>query len=187
MENDSQIFLTTPRLILRLPCEADSDKLQAFDERNMGHLSRWRSGAEALKIDYKTQLLKWEQEFHEVRSIRFLLFLKENPEGEIIGLCNFTQIFRGPFQACYLGYQIDANFEGKGLMTEAAREAIRYLFEKQNLHRIMANYMPSNERSARLLRKLGFVVEGYAKQYLLINGQWEDHVLTSLTYENWLS
>ena len=45
--------------------------------------------------------------------------------------------------------------------------------------------MPSNERSARLLHRLGFVIEGHAKKYLLINGQWEDHILTSLTNENW--
>ena len=71
-------------------------------------------------------------------------------------------------------------------MSEAVAKAIEYMFEQQKLHRIMANYMPSNERSARLLHKLGFVVEGCAKKYLLINGQWEDHILTSLTNENWL-
>lgn len=71
-------------------------------------------------------------------------------------------------------------------MSEAVGKAIQYMFEKQKLHRIMANYMPSNERSARLLRKLGFVIEGHAKKYLLINGQWEDHILTSLTNEKWI-
>lgn len=111
----------------------------------------------------------------EGKAIRFLLFLKENPEGELIGFCNFTQIFRGPFQACYLGYHIDASHEGKGFMSEAVAKATQYMFEMQNIHRIMANYMPSNERSARLLQKLGFVIEGHAKKYLLINGQWEDH------------
>ena len=185
MENDSQIFLNTPRLILRLPNEADSFQFQAFDERNMNHLSPWRSKAVEPRIDHKAQLIKWAQEFKEDRSIRFLLFLKEKPEGEIIGFCNFSQIFRGPFQACYLGYHIDATFERKGLMSEAVAKAIEYMFETQNLHRIMANYMPSNERSARLLHKLGFRLEGNAKNYLLINGQWEDHILTSLTNENW--
>lgn len=136
-------------------------------------------------MNHKTQLIKWEQEYNEGRSIRFLLFLKDYPEGEIIGFCNFSQIFRGPFQACYLGYHIDKTFEGKGLMSEAVQKAIEYMFEKQTLHRIMANYMPSNERSARLLHKLGFVVEGYAEKYLLINGNWKDHILTSLTNQNW--
>jgi [ribosomal protein S5]-alanine N-acetyltransferase len=186
MKKELQILLDTPRLILRLPTEADSVQFQDFDERNIGHLSPWRSATGETPIDHRTQLTKWEQEFKEGKSIRFLLFLKDNPEGEIIGFCNFSQIFRGPFQACYLGYHIDEAFGGKGLMSEAVTKAIDYMFEKQKLHRIMANYMPSNERSARLLHKLGFVVEGCAKKYLLINGQWEDHILTSLTNENWL-
>ena len=67
-------------------------------------------------------------------------------------------------------------------MSEAVKRAIQYMFEEQKIHRIMANYMPSNERSAQLLHKLGFTIEGLAKEYLLINGQWEDHVLTSLIY-----
>lgn len=186
MKNELQILLDTSRLILRLPTEADSVKFQDFDERNVKHLSHWRSATGEPAIDHKTQLIKWEQEFMEGRSVRFLLFLKEDSKNEIVGFCNFSQIFRGPFQACYLGYHIDETFEGKGLMSEALAKAIDYMFEKQKLHRIMANYMPSNERSARLLHKLGFVVEGCAKKYLLINGRWEDHILTSLTNENWV-
>ncbi len=107
MKKETQIFLVTPRLILRLPNEADSIKLQNFDERNMSHPSPWRSTTKEPKKDSKTQLIKWEQEFKEGSSIRFLLFLQDDPEGEIIGFCNFSQIFRGPFQACYLGYHID--------------------------------------------------------------------------------
>ena len=179
------VLLKTDRLILRLPNEFDSVPFQDFDERNIGHMSPWRSVTGEPKIDHKTQLIQWEQEFKEGKSVRFLLFLRDNPEGEIIGFCNFSQIFRGPFQACYLGYHIDAAFQGKGLMSEAVAKAIEYMFETQKLHRIMANYMPSNERSARLLHRLGFVVEGHAKKYLLINGQWEDHILTSLINEHW--
>jgi [ribosomal protein S5]-alanine N-acetyltransferase len=186
MKDKRQILLNTPRLILRLPNENDITQFQAFDERNRGHMSPWRSATGKQEKDLKDQLIEWEQEFKEGKSIRFLLFLKEDPEGGIIGFCNFSQIFRGPFQACYLGYHIDAAFQGKGLMSEAVTKATKYMFEIQNLHRIMANYMPSNERSARLLHKLGFVIEGHAKQYLLINGQWEDHILTSLTNENWV-
>ena len=71
-------------------------------------------------------------------------------------------------------------------MSEAIRKGIEYMFKEQNIHRIMANYMPSNNRSAQLLQKLGFNIEGQAKKYLLINNQWEDHILTSLTNQEWL-
>ena len=45
----------------------------------------------------------------------------------------------------------------------------------------MANYMPTNEASGKVLKRLGFTVEGYARDYLCLNGKWEDHILTSLT------
>lgn len=184
MKNDA-ISLTTSRLILRTPDEGDHFALEAFEEK--AHLSPWRAIAEAATVDHKAEIKKWNQEWEENRAVRFFVFLREDPEAQIIGLCNFSQLVRGPFQACYLGYQIDAAYEGKGIMSEAVARAIQYMFEEQNLHRIMANYIPANKKSGRLLQKLGFVIEGLAKQYLLINGRWEDHILTSLTNPRWVS
>ena len=54
-----------------------------------------------------------------------------------------------------------------------------WCFRNIGLHRVEANYQPSNERSGRLLRSLGFTVEGYARDYLYIDGAWRDHVLTA--------
>jgi len=56
------------------------------------------------------------------------------------------------------------------------------VFESLRLHRVQANHLPENLRSARLLQRLGFRVEGSAHAYLFINGAWRDHVLTALTY-----
>ncbi|MDZ7185229.1 hypothetical protein U4005_19255, partial [Escherichia coli] len=55
----------------------------------------------------------------------------------------------------------------------------------QELVRTFPNYMPHNKRSGDLLARLGFEKEGYAKDYLLIDGQWRDHVLTALTTPDW--
>jgi ribosomal-protein-alanine N-acetyltransferase len=65
-------------------------------------------------------------------------------------------------------------------MHEALSAAIDHVFKALKLHRIMVNYMPANERSAALARKLGFVPEGIARDYLYIDGAWRDHVLTAL-------
>ena len=51
----------------------------------------------------------------------------------------------------------------------------------------MANYQPTNVRSGRLLERLGFVREGYARHHLLIDGAWRDHVLTALLNPSWRS
>jgi ribosomal-protein-alanine N-acetyltransferase len=97
----------------------------------------------------------------------------------MIASFTFANVVRGVFQACHLGYGIARRHEGKGLMYEAIDAGIRYAFGPLDFHRVMANYMPRNDRSGRLLERLGFEKEGYAKRYLKIDGLWEDHVLTA--------
>jgi [ribosomal protein S5]-alanine N-acetyltransferase len=86
---------------------------------------------------------------------------------------------------CYMGYSIDKDCEGKGQMKEALQSVITFGFSAMNVHRIMANYQPENTKSGGLLRSLGFNVEGYARDYLFIDGKWRDHVLTSILNPNW--
>ena len=114
-----------------------------------------------------------------------LLLFEGDEKGRIAGDVSYTNMVRGAFQACHLGFKIDRHDEGRGLMMKTLRAANRYIFEELNLHRIMANHLPSNTRSARLLARLGFVVEGHARNYLRLDGRWEDHVLTSLTNPDW--
>lgn len=64
-------------------------------------------------------------------------------------------------------------------MHEALEAGLAWAFGELDLHRVMANHLPRNQRSARLLQRLGFEREGYARDYLRIAGQWEDHVLTA--------
>lgn len=178
--------LTTQNLILRTPSPEDLSAITDFENRNSNHLKKWESTNSANSQSVQKRLENWIKECEEGKSVRFLIRPKGDP-NKIIGFCNFTQIFHGSFQACYLGYKIDYEYEGKGLMFEALEASIRYVLEELCIHRIMANYMPINTKSAKLLHRLGFTVEGYAKNYLLINGQWEDHILTALTVEQWQS
>lgn len=178
--------LTTPRLTLIFAHTVRASELNAFEKRNTHYWSPWETINEKRSDEYYQDCLAlWKQAFDEGRAIRFFFFLNNDANHQIIGMCNFTNIIRGPFQACYLGYKIDYAYQGKGLMTEALKEAIHYMFEEHNVHRIMANYMPSNTKSGQLLKRLGFTVEGQAKEYLLINGVWENHIMTSLINEKW--
>ena len=130
---------------------------------------------------WRARLPVFADDFRRDAALRLALFPRERTAPSIVGTINFTQIFRGPFHACYLGYSIAERWEGHGLMREGLEAAIAYAFDELRLHRIMANYVPTNERSGGLLRRLGFVVEGYARDYLYIDGAWRDHVLTALT------
>jgi len=103
-------------------------------------------------------------------------------EDRIIASINFTNFIFGVFQACYLGFSLDHDCQGRGLMHESLEGSLRYVRENYGMHRIMANHLPDNERSSNTLRRLGFVKEGYAESYLKINGAWQDHVLNSYVF-----
>lgn len=100
-------------------------------------------------------------------------------DGELLGSFTLANVMRGPFQACMLGYGIAHAQQGQGLMHEALEAGLAWVFGELDLHRVMANYLPRNQRSARLLERLGFEREGYARSFLQIAGVWEDHVLTA--------
>jgi len=99
----------------------------------------------------------------------------------LIGHLRFSQIARGPFQSAMLGYAVDHQAQGQGLMHEALAAAIAVMFGPAvHLHRIQANVRPDNTRSLRLLQRLGFEREGLAREYLYIDGAWRDHAMTAL-------
>jgi ribosomal-protein-alanine N-acetyltransferase len=181
--------LRTRRLVVRLARPGMEAPLSRFLRENFpGHLERWSppvGPAFFTEAFWAERLGLALEEYQSGRSARFVLQEAAGAiplDAPIIGTCNYTNIVRGPFQACYLGYQVGRAHEGRGLMAESLRAANAFAFDTLRLHRIMANYRPENERSARLLERLGFVREGLARDYLFIDGAWRDHVLTALTH-----
>lgn len=176
-----RVRMLSERLILRPPVAADALQIRSYNLNNREHLQPWQPtrppGFFAIE-SIVTRITDIERDRLAGRCLNLLIFKRDS--GEVIGECNFSNIVLGAFQACHLGYSLAATAQGQGLMSEALRMAIAYVFEELGLHRIMANYRPENERSARVLAGLGFEREGFARSYLRINGQWADHVLTAL-------
>jgi ribosomal-protein-alanine N-acetyltransferase len=175
------LSLPCPRLTLAILSPDQAELESVFYQRNLRHLAPWspiRTTDYFSTANIRRRLEIQASAFEAGLAMHFALL---SPDGQqMIGACNFSGIIRGAFQACYLGYHIDEAHQGQGLMQEGLEAGIGYMFDVQNLHRIMANYIPGNERSARLLERLGFEREGYAKAYLNIAGRWQDHVLTAL-------
>lgn len=180
-------ILTTERLELLLLDPEDAPRVVAYVRRNESHLASWeppRPQGFATEPFWRSQLELNRAEKEARTALRMFLVARADRGGPLLGSCNFFQVVRGAFQACILGYSLDHGAQGRGYMTEACEAGIGYVFGEWGLHRVMANYQPTNERSGRLLRRLGFVVEGYARDYLYIDGAWRDHVLTSLVNPN---
>jgi ribosomal-protein-alanine N-acetyltransferase len=184
----SPAHVETERLVATMPPPTDASRLVAYFVRNRSHLAPWeplRSAEFYTESYWASRLADNRRELTDDRSLRLVLFERGDPNRPVAGVVNFTSIVRGSFCACQLGYSLDRALEGRGLMHEALSATIPYVFEELGLHRIQASYMPHNQRSARLLSRLDFVIEGLARDYLYIDGQWRDHVLTSRTNPTW--
>ena len=178
--------LYTDRLQVRLLEPHEADLMVRFRNENRDHLEPWEP---LRRPDFFTEGF-WEnhlrltlRDFRESASACFVLLSPR--EDEVLGVCNYTNIVRGTFQSCQLGYALAEKHQRKGLMFEALSMTNAYMFDDLGLHRIMAGYLPHNERSGNLLNRLGFEKEGLARKYLKINGRWEDHLLTSLINETY--
>jgi ribosomal-protein-alanine N-acetyltransferase len=180
-------LLETKRLLLKFPETKEANLISAYYHKNRDYLQPFeprRLPTFYTSAYWVNQIELTESDFLNPRKISFLIFKKAKPDT-IIGMINFNHWMQVAFQSCILGLSLDEAEQGKGFMQEALTVAIDFVFAEYNLHRIEANYMPRNYRSERLLQHLGFEKIGLAPDYLLINGHWEDHVLTQKLNFNW--
>jgi ribosomal-protein-alanine N-acetyltransferase len=180
----SEPHRTIDRFIVRLGYVDDAGAMADFYVRNRTHLaptSPLRAEGFYTEAYWQAALAGAELAFQADRQMHCCLF--DGPR--VVGIINLSNFVRGAFHACYLGYSIDAELEGRGLMTRAVQGIVEHAFDALGMHRVMANYLPENTRSARLLDRLGFEREGLAKKYLLIAGAWRDHVLTARVNPAW--
>lgn len=173
--------LATSRLYIELASPVHAALHAAFFSRNREHLARWDPprGDVGSESYWKRALAASLREFEAGRSVPLVVLPREAAPLVLVARINFTQIVRGAFHSCMLGFAVDREFEGQGLMREALAASIDWLFDTYNLHRVQASHRTENERSRGLLARLGFAPEGLARDYLFIDGAWRDHVINA--------
>lgn len=174
------------RVVLRPPQASDYNQWHEVRQRNADYLRPWEPTwpENCLEQDFfKRRLRRQMQDWQYGRAYSFLIF--DAKDDTLIGGVNINNVLRGVSQQAWLGYWIDQDMQGQGLMAEALRLVMRHSFEQLDLHRLNAACLPANERSAKLLLKLGFTEEGLARKYIRINGTWHDHRLFGYCAEDW--
>jgi ribosomal-protein-alanine N-acetyltransferase len=170
---------------LRRPCQTDARAVMDFQLRNRDHFgptSPRRPPEFATEEFWEQRISNGRRDFEQDRGCTMYVF--EGVE-RAVGMVNLMNVVRGALQGCDLGYAIDSAHQGTGLMFWSVTQALGYAFEVLSLHRVQANHLPDNQRSARLLSRLGFQREGFAPKFLLIDGAWRDHVCTALINDGW--
>jgi ribosomal-protein-alanine N-acetyltransferase len=118
----------------------------------------------------------------EAHSGRMLPFVVEY-QGRLVGQLTVAGIAWGSMCSGHIGYWVDKQVAGRGVMPTAVALAADHCFRTVGLHRIEVCIRPENLPSRRVVEKLGFREEGLRPRYLHIDGAWRDHRLFAVTKE----
>jgi ribosomal-protein-alanine N-acetyltransferase len=172
-------------LLLRPPRVEDYGAWAHLREESRAFLKPWEPiwpSDDLTRPAFRRRVKRYQREIEEDTAYPFFLF--READGVLLGGLTLGLVRRGVSQATTLGYWMGVAHAGQGHMTRGVRLAANYAFETLRLRRIEAACVPHNGPSMRLLQKVGFQREGYARQYLCINGTWQDHVLFALLRED---
>ena len=173
------------RVVLRAPILNDHAQWARLREESRSFLSPWEPvwpADDLTKVAFRRRIRRYQREIRNGTGYPFLIF---SADGEtLLGGLTLAHIQRGVTQSAVLGYWMGAPHAGKGLMAAAVRAAVEYAFDTLHLNRVEAACLPHNAASIRLLEKVGFTREGYARKYLCIDGRWQDHILFGLVRDD---
>lgn len=168
-------------LYLRTPHTADFEQWAALRAQSRTFLQPWEPvwpADDLTRAAFRRRVRRYAEEIRDGQAYPFFIF-RQADDGLLGGL-TFSNVRRGVVQATTLGYWMGAPHAGKGLMTEAVRASLTFVFGHLALHRLEAACLPGNASSIHLLEKVGFTREGLARRYLCIDGRWQDHLLYAL-------
>jgi [ribosomal protein S5]-alanine N-acetyltransferase len=175
---DPQPSVTGEGVLLRMPQATDYADWTSLREASRDFLTPWEPTWPADDLSrsaFRRRIRRYAEDLRTDQGYAFLI--TRSSDGALVGGLTLANIRRGVAQAGSLGYWMGQPFARRGYMTAAVRAIIPFAFATLRLHRLEAACIPTNVGSIRLLEKTGFVREGYAREYLCINGIWQDHLL----------
>lgn len=188
LQPDPTPVLSGPRILLRAPRSRDYPAWRDLRRESRLFLKpfepRWTE-ADLSRQNFGIRLARERRDAHKGCAFSFLVFDITGNADVLVGGLTISNIRRRAAQHANLGYWMGERYAGKGFMTEAVGAILPFFFERLSLHRLHAAFLPHNGASRRVLEKNGFREEGYAENYLQIDGRWADHVLFALTRERW--
>ena len=165
-------------VFLRAAQMSDFPQWMALRERSRDFLTPWEPSwpeDDLTRASFRRRLKRYSEDMRGDLAYPFLLF--RHSDNILLGGLTLTNIRRGVAQSGSLGYWIGAPYAHQGYMTRGVLALVPFAFEGLRLHRVEAACIPTNQPSIRLLERTGFRREGYAREYLCINGLWQDHLL----------
>jgi [ribosomal protein S5]-alanine N-acetyltransferase len=166
---------------LRAPQTSDYEEWSELRFQSRDFLKPWEPTwppDELTRPAFRRRLRRYAEERRLDHAYSFFLF--QNDSNRLLGGVTISNIRRSVAQTGTVGYWTGQPFAGQGYMTAGVRALVPHAFGALRLRRLEAACIPTNAASIRLLEKVGFEREGYAREYLCIDGIWQDHLLFAL-------
>jgi ribosomal-protein-alanine N-acetyltransferase len=180
---DWPVRLVDREVTLRPLAVTDHDAWRRARQRNAAWLVHWDAtvppGGEARPTSFKQLVRRLAKQARQGTTYPFAVEV----EGRFAGQVTVNNIVRGSAQFASVGYWLDKEFAGRGVMPRGVAMVIDHCFFTAGLHRIEIAIRPENSNSLRVVEKLDIREIGYAPKYLHIDGDWRDHRLYAITKE----
>jgi len=179
------IHLTTERLIIRDPLLTDIDgwHLLLSDAETMYYLQDILThSVEASRQNLEIAVEETESATRE----KYFFTIENKITGTFIGSIGYTVNQVTPFgKLVELGYFILPNFHGRGYITEALNEVMRFAFVENDVYRISTGCLTENQASERVMQKCGLIKEAEHKFFTWHDGQMKGRVEYRLLRDEW--
>ncbi len=173
----------TPDCYLRTLEKDDADELFEVIHSNRDRLRKWMPWVDSTRSSADTRHFI-ENAIAGRSSGNYQFAIVQN--GSIVGVIGFAKTDSAN-QCAMIGYWIDEQVEGRGLMTLAVRALLKFGYEELELNRIVIRAQPDNIRSCAIPERLGFTLEGTAQQAELLYGKFVDLRVYALVKPIWES
>ncbi len=174
---------TDPVVALRPLRMSDVGAWRSARQRNASWLVRWDAtvppGADPRATTFRSLVRRLRAAARRGTTYPFAVEV----DGAFAGQLTINNIVRGSAQFASVGYWLDRDFAGRGVMPRAVAMAIDHCFTAGGLHRIEVCIRPENTNSLRVVEKLGIREIGFAPLFLHIDGEWRDHRIYAITRE----
>lgn len=168
--------IETPRLLLSPIDSADAKDLWLAIDASRSYLEPWLPW-----VPFNTDTLANQRfidacttDWDASRAVRFIL--RDRKTRMLLGIVGLEACVH-LHRSCELGYWLRQDATGRGLMTEGAKAALDFAFQRMGVHRVRVAAATDNHRSLRVIGRLGFHFEGIARQAEYCHGRWLDHAV----------
>lgn len=180
------VTLTDGEVTLRPLRHRDRLEWDRVRQRNRTWLRPWEAtlppGSSPGPTSFAALVRTLNEQGREGRMLPWLVCCtpESGQKPALAGQVTVSGIVGGSASWAQIGYWVDERWAGRGLIPTGVAMATDHCFEDLGLHRVEIAIRPENEKSLRVVQKLGFRPEGLRPRYLHIDGDWRDHLVFAL-------